>query len=211
MARSGMTLIETIVVIALVLIIITVSMSCLVPAYQNYQKSQEQSALISNVQLALKALTSEFRQSDVSYAVIVPSTYTHPQTGKTCFSYTLIFASIVGQDGTYAWDADGNPLWRQKGIFYHDSASGNLYFQQNFFSPTATATRPAATFTPRHTNGPDRDRLIARNIGSFFLTDSTQAAGVTTPAGDYIKVSLTGMSGSQEFPMEASIYARKTR
>ncbi len=211
MSQKGMTLVEIIVITAIMLLILVVSLSCIIPAYKNFQRSQEESALLSNVQLTVRALNNELKYSDVNGMVIIPATYTHPENGKTYQSYAIAFPSIMAQNGTYSWDNDGNANWTKVGIFYLDTAEGNLYYQENPIAPSIYMKRPAAAFTPRHGSVANRDRLIARNIGSLFLTDSTKKSGITNPAGDFIKVSVTGVGREREFSMEASVYARKTR
>ncbi|MDQ7823657.1 MAG: prepilin-type N-terminal cleavage/methylation domain-containing protein [Candidatus Eremiobacteraeota bacterium] len=212
MKSRGMTLIETMVVALLGAVIIAVSSACLMPAYQNFRKSQQESMLVSSVQLALLALQNELRYSEVGGCVIIPSTYTHPETGKTCQCYALAFPSILRQDGTYEWDENGNPYWVKDCIIYLDTASGSLYCQNNYLpSPSITCKKSTGTFTPRHGSGADRDRLIARNVGSVFFTDATKASGITSPAGDYVRTVITGVSREKEFTMEASIYARLSR
>ncbi|MHC9539087.1 MAG: type II secretion system protein [Vulcanimicrobiota bacterium] len=210
MFRKGMTLIELIVGMAIALIIIEVSTSCIVPAFKNYKKSQEESTLMSNVQCAVRALDSELKYGDVAGMTIIPSTYVHPDTGKTCQSHAIAFYSILTEDGSYLWDDDGSPFWQKIGVFYLETSSGNLYYQENVITPTISLGRPASVFTPRHGSG-KTDRLIARGVVSLFFTDVTGSDSVTKPSGDYIKTIVTGASGKVEFPLEASIYAKKSR
>ncbi|MGV8122160.1 MAG: type II secretion system protein [Candidatus Xenobiia bacterium LiM19] len=210
MFRKGMTLIELIVGMAIVLIIIEVSISCIVPAFKNYKKSQEESTLMSNVQCAVRALDSELKYGDVAGITIIPSTYIYPDTGNTCHSHAIAFYSILTEDGSYLWDDDGSPYWQKIGIFYLETSSGNLYYQENVITPTVSLGRPASVFTPRHGSG-KTDRLIARGVISLFFTDVTGSDSVTKPSGDYIKTIVTGASGKVEFPIEASIYAKKSR
>ncbi len=211
MFRKGMTLIEVIVGMALVLIVITVSMSCIVPSFKNYKNSQEESALMSNVHFALRTIERELKYSDVSGMVIMPQTYTYPANGETYPSFSILFPSILAKDGSYSWDDDGNPYWQKTGIFYLENSSGNLYYQENFMTPTVHLNKPAGAFAPRHGSGPDSDRLITRNIGKLLFTDTTSQIGITSPAGDYIKIHITGISMDKVFPLEASVYAKRTR
>jgi prepilin-type N-terminal cleavage/methylation domain-containing protein len=211
MFQRGMTLLEVMVAAAILLIIISVSISCIVPAFKNYTKSQQQSTLMSNAQCAARTLDSEIKYGEVAGATIIPSTYVHPATGKTWQSFAIAFYSILKQDGSYEWDKDGNPYWQKVGIFYLETSTGSLYYQENYITPTISLGRPASTFTPRHGSASNRDRLIARGIVGLYFTDVTGAGSVTNPTGDFIRIKVTGGDGETEFPLEASIYAKKSR
>jgi prepilin-type N-terminal cleavage/methylation domain-containing protein len=208
--HRGITLIELIVASVLMLIALTIAYSCLVPAFGNFARTQEDSVLVSNVLLASRTMSREIKYGTTAGVVIIPSTYINPQDGKSYPSYAIAFCSVLDKNGGYLWDADGNPQWQKVGVFYLEAPAGNLYYQEDFVSPSATMTIPGNTYTPRH-GGAHSDRLIARNIQQLFFTDCSGAQGVTAPLGKYIRVSIVGMRDGRTYSTETSINTERSR
>lgn len=196
--------------LGLLLIISTVAISCLIPSFRNFERTQQDSLLVSNVQLAVRAMNREIQYSTTAGIVIIPQTYVNPLDGKSHPGDAIAFSSVLGRDGAYDWDSDGNPVWQKNGIFYLEGPEGNLWYQENFLAPSAVLQKPANAFIPNHT-GPNRDRLIARNIQELTFTDASDIAGTTDPQGTYIKVNITGSKDGRSFTLKTCINTQKAR
>ncbi len=210
-SENGMTLPEILIVSGIMLLVLSIAFSCLIPTMKNFNRSQKEAIITSNTQTALYAITRELRYSDCSVISIIPGTYTHPGDNKDYPRYAIAFASVMGKDGRYLWDGDGNPFWQKVGVFYLQAPEGTLWYQERLLPTVTSVPRPPVTYTPCQGNRPDRDRLISRNIKGLFFTDSRNLPDITEPGGNFVRVKITGADSTQSYTLESCIMTKISR
>jgi type II secretory pathway pseudopilin PulG len=156
----GMTLLETIIVFALMGIMLFCLYNTFLPGIKVWQRSDiktqaQQSALIS-----IQRISKELRASDIKSVVIIKG------TAGTTEPDAISYLSPFGPDDRPLYDvATASVQWNKHGVFYINPATHTLHLQEQFFS--APTDSPPSYQLSAFTVHPDKDRVIARNIQSF--------------------------------------------
>lgn len=132
-----MTLVEILVVCAILLLLFGIVAAVLRPGLAAWRRAELRSDLQSNALLSLHTLTQAIASSGSASTMIYANEYTDPETSRTFSADALVVASPTA-DGADLNVEDGTALWQRLCIYYVQTECHELWRAALDLAPSDT-------------------------------------------------------------------------